>query len=409
MQTIGQKIRELRVQRGMTQIELANGLVTPSMISLIETDKANPSPKLLQHIAEKLGVPMDYFLDDHFLPWESLGYFYLAHALLLTGSYEQASRLLQQLKGTATSLSSRNIQLLLATGHLYMGKYDEAIALFKQVLEEQTIPYDRQLQFHCFYMMGQAYAEQRNYTLAKHYWNKAFELIVRTDQIDPFAIRRLLLSSARLALQMGETEEAKEWMERAREFRNEGTSLQEIARSFVEKAQKDMEQKDYKIATDYSHRAVGLLQGMQLIKETIDMRVLEAILQGEKGNVKGALNELMKCKYAYTSFGIDTEQSFLHRQCARLYLRADERGQALFHAEKAEEAAKNEQDRAYAWQIRALILHQMGKTNQAISYLKKAIHLFEKNHMYDDLTRSYSFLSDMFSTFKEQNKHRSPR
>lgn len=62
--SLGTKIRELRLANGMTQSELGAGLVTPSMISQIESDKANPSYSVLEAIAVKLKTPLEYFLAD---------------------------------------------------------------------------------------------------------------------------------------------------------------------------------------------------------------------------------------------------------------------------------------------------------------------------------------------------------
>ncbi len=51
---IGQRIRELRLARGLTQTQLALDIVTPSMISQIEAGKANPSEMLVKQLAERL-------------------------------------------------------------------------------------------------------------------------------------------------------------------------------------------------------------------------------------------------------------------------------------------------------------------------------------------------------------------
>lgn len=53
---IGQRIRELRTKAGLTQTDLARGIVTPSMISQIEAGKAQPSPALLKKLASRLQV-----------------------------------------------------------------------------------------------------------------------------------------------------------------------------------------------------------------------------------------------------------------------------------------------------------------------------------------------------------------
>lgn len=61
----GKKIRELRVGQKMTQAQLADGFITRNMLSQIENGLASPSLSTLEHIAERLGVPTEYFLSEN--------------------------------------------------------------------------------------------------------------------------------------------------------------------------------------------------------------------------------------------------------------------------------------------------------------------------------------------------------
>lgn len=60
--TLGQKIKEARLQRGMTQKELVGDYITRNMLSKIENDSAAPSVRTLEHLAGALGLPTGYFL-----------------------------------------------------------------------------------------------------------------------------------------------------------------------------------------------------------------------------------------------------------------------------------------------------------------------------------------------------------
>ncbi len=63
MQTLGQKIKELRKEKGLTQIQLAEKLnVNKSTIAKYETDKIEPSLLLLKQIAIFFDVSADYLL-----------------------------------------------------------------------------------------------------------------------------------------------------------------------------------------------------------------------------------------------------------------------------------------------------------------------------------------------------------
>ncbi len=61
---IGKKIRSLRIQRGLTQKELAGGEITRNMLSRIENGAAYPSIGSLLYLAERLEVSPAYFFDE---------------------------------------------------------------------------------------------------------------------------------------------------------------------------------------------------------------------------------------------------------------------------------------------------------------------------------------------------------
>ena|SRR5947209_11319544 len=59
-ETIGQRIRRLRLERGLSQRELSGPGVSYAYISRIEHDDRKPSEKAMRHLAVKLGVSADY-------------------------------------------------------------------------------------------------------------------------------------------------------------------------------------------------------------------------------------------------------------------------------------------------------------------------------------------------------------
>ena len=65
---IGMRIKQARLEMGLSQRQLCGDVITRNMLSLIESGKAKPSMDTLSYLAEKLGKPMGYFLDgqmDH--------------------------------------------------------------------------------------------------------------------------------------------------------------------------------------------------------------------------------------------------------------------------------------------------------------------------------------------------------
>ncbi|MDG5471129.1 helix-turn-helix transcriptional regulator [Jeotgalibacillus sp. ET6] len=64
MNELGERIKELRKEKGMTLVEVAGDQLTKGMLSLIENGKAKPSMESLAHIARQLGVDVHLLLEE---------------------------------------------------------------------------------------------------------------------------------------------------------------------------------------------------------------------------------------------------------------------------------------------------------------------------------------------------------
>jgi transcriptional regulator with XRE-family HTH domain len=61
---IGEKIKKLRLQRNMTQSDLAGDQITRNMLSRVENGAALPSLPTVWYLAERLGVPAGFLLAE---------------------------------------------------------------------------------------------------------------------------------------------------------------------------------------------------------------------------------------------------------------------------------------------------------------------------------------------------------
>ncbi|MEU0167460.1 helix-turn-helix domain-containing protein [Streptomyces iakyrus] len=63
--TIGRRVQRLRVERGLTQRQLAEPVYTPAYISTLESGRVRPSDDALRHLADRLGVAFDELASGH--------------------------------------------------------------------------------------------------------------------------------------------------------------------------------------------------------------------------------------------------------------------------------------------------------------------------------------------------------
>ena len=61
---IGEKIKKLRLEKSMTQSELAGSFITRNMLSLIESGSAQPSLPTVEYLAKRLNVPLGILVSD---------------------------------------------------------------------------------------------------------------------------------------------------------------------------------------------------------------------------------------------------------------------------------------------------------------------------------------------------------
>lgn len=61
---LGQRLKQARLEAGLSQRQLCGDIITRNMLSQIENGSARPSMDTLRYLAGRLGKPMGYFLEE---------------------------------------------------------------------------------------------------------------------------------------------------------------------------------------------------------------------------------------------------------------------------------------------------------------------------------------------------------
>ena len=112
---LGEKILQARLALGLSQRQLCGETITRNMLSRIEHGMAKPSMGTLQILAQRLGKPISYFLEEE-ADAESLDLLQKlrqAEKALTEGKFRLAERILEELNPEDPELK-RKRQLLLA-------------------------------------------------------------------------------------------------------------------------------------------------------------------------------------------------------------------------------------------------------------------------------------------------------
>jgi transcriptional regulator with XRE-family HTH domain len=177
MPSMGEKIRAARIQRGLTQTDLSSDLVTPSMISQIESDKARPSYTLLCSIANRLGMPVEYFLDDFDDLNNHSTYMKLAEYYVRRHQPEEAELVLRAVPTPDNpGLARQQFMFLHAQIHRLKGQYMDAIRILEELREQALRNQDYWTQFQVCKESGHIEYALDNLAGAMHEWKSALLL-----------------------------------------------------------------------------------------------------------------------------------------------------------------------------------------------------------------------------------------
>ena len=92
---LGEKLRQARMDAGLSQRQLCGEVITRNMLSLIEHGSAKPSMETLKLLAARLGKPVSYFLDEEAVTSPNQSVMESASRLYDRKEYEEAALVLE--------------------------------------------------------------------------------------------------------------------------------------------------------------------------------------------------------------------------------------------------------------------------------------------------------------------------
>lgn len=251
---LGQRIKQARLEAGLSQRQLCGDTITRNMLSLIESGRARPGMDTLQVLAARLGKPVGWLLEEtEVLPAQEAA-MDRARQAYIAGAFRQAVR---ELEGTAGEEGA-------------LLRYLGLMALAEQALKEEKTLYARELldqaesgagMYDCYALqvyrlflqaragnrqaakaLGQVTDELlllRAESLAPEQAAKALDAVVSRDEM--WYYRR-----GRAALEMGQYPQAAEYLHRAEK------AMEETCAPLLEVCYREMG--DYKMAYAYACR-----------------------------------------------------------------------------------------------------------------------------------------------------------
>lgn len=293
--TLGQKIRELRLSKQMTQKELAGSFITRNMLSQIENDSATPSMKTMEFLANALERPIGYFLDK--------GHSEVNLSQLLTRlidqneskDYEATVVLLEEeIQNHPTWANNQMIMDLYVNSHLFLantfiekGEMAKAKEILSKVLdyEANILNMTDIYLYKVFELLAETSAQLDELEDAKNYYNKGKEIIHKlvanrevqslyiqmmdgeagtlaediakldTSNYDANSLARFHMIAGISMYRNGQCKEAIQYFEKAISYYESTTQASAIATIYEQLSKCYSEMDEYKKAYDYLQKA----------------------------------------------------------------------------------------------------------------------------------------------------------
>ena len=161
-ETIGQRLKRLRLEQGLSQRELASPGVSYAYISRIEAGTRQPSVKALRRLGAKLGVSAEYLETGSMLDPAERRELRLADLELAIrlgeseGVEERLRELVDEALAAGDGACALRARVALASLALESGAFGYAVTLLEAALaDEPFVPVDR---FDIYAQLGRAYA-----------------------------------------------------------------------------------------------------------------------------------------------------------------------------------------------------------------------------------------------------------
>jgi transcriptional regulator with XRE-family HTH domain len=263
-ETIGQRLRRLRHERGMSQRELAGPGVSYAYISRIEAGARRPSVKALRMLARKLGVSADYLETGSEIRETDSRELQIADAeleLRLAEDTDEAEAKLEKLKtealaaGDTVAASRANIALGLAAAH--GGRNNDAIERLEAGLD--LSPVSPSARPDVYATLGHAYASSGNPKKAVELFERCLREVAEDAPDDVAAQVRFTTYLSYALTDLGDLHRAEEVLDDALGKAEELTDAYSRVRLYWSVARLNEVGGRPAAALDYIRRAIALL------------------------------------------------------------------------------------------------------------------------------------------------------
>ena len=232
--SLGEKIKKLRKEQNMTLKELAGDRITAAQISHIERDKSHTSQELLEYLADKLGVSVDYLLETKEMQSKKITDNLILKSEIyikcdeLEEAEEQINEIIKVCKNYKLTENYGKCNNLLAEIYCKRGDYSSAVYYYEKALYYFIKNEDKEDIYNCYVSIGDIYELDKFHKGALTHYMFAKEVLEESNIEDGDIYKELYSKISKSYMNLKQPQKALEFMEKIDRIDNEDNVKEEV-------------------------------------------------------------------------------------------------------------------------------------------------------------------------------------
>lgn len=342
--TIGQRVKRHRTERGLSQMELAEGICSHQTVSLLETDKHTPSVQIMRRLAEKLEIPLHEMMCDRERELEVKLQVEILKVYVEQSEYDRGLLLLDELEQRQDLTDYHKTQLLLLRSECWMRTNcaQEAIELLTNIKSslETTRQGDHRFLAEFHNKLGNAYYFASNMIYAHMNYMRALEECEKVPELF-LVLAEIRFNLGTVCSWLGFYTDAQSYLTESLETFTRIADTKRLASAYFSLGVLYKNLSRYEDAESYLLQALTLYRAHNVVEmaNVVRQQFAHSILA--KKDPDRAIAELLDCLEEFQSYGDDKRVIHTYARIASLYIDEKRLEDAARYLELGMERAAN--------------------------------------------------------------------
>lgn len=408
--TIGQRIKKYRIERGMSQDQLAEGICSRQTIGFLEHGRHLPSVDFLQKIADRLSIPFHEIMVDETKELEAKVQLDIIKVYIERGDYQQAFPLLEDLLQQKDILEYQRRELLLCQAECLMrtGMADAAVLLLSNMQQEleNNRESDDRFMATLYDKLGSAHYFNSNMAYAHSQYQRAYQICKRFPDADLLS-SKVSFNLGTVCIDLGLYSEALAYLTNAHQFFEKAADPKRLATTLFSLGLCYHALKDLQQAGIYLEQSLELFKSLNIMSMARRIKQQYAYYVIGPQNPERALDELIVCAADFKDSGDTTREAYTYSSIASIYLELEKVDSAEKYTELAIsliDAADNDFRFAYIYRTAATFMLKVKRTDESIEYAFKSANIFDKMGIEREAANSLRIAVDAYQSMGHVEK-----